>query len=83
MFYRNIPILVYVLFQVLPNDPKARRIFVTSGGLKKIQQIEAKPGSTMMEYISVINSCFPDEIVKFYSPGWLLINFIRCGIEML
>ncbi|XP_050302037.1 sperm-associated antigen 6-like [Anthonomus grandis grandis] len=66
-------ILKYVLGQyskVLPNDPKARRLFVTSGGLKKVQLIEAKPGSTLMEYITVINSCFPEEIVRFYSPGY-------------
>ncbi|KAF7268064.1 hypothetical protein GWI33_018762 [Rhynchophorus ferrugineus] len=23
-----------------------------------------------MEYINVINSCFPEEIVRFYSPGY-------------
>ncbi|XP_060532951.1 sperm-associated antigen 6-like isoform X4 [Cylas formicarius] len=66
-------ILKYVLGQyskVLPKDPKARRLFVTSGGLQKVQQIEAKPGTTLMEYITVINSCFPDEIVRYYSPGY-------------
>ncbi|KAK4877934.1 hypothetical protein RN001_010440 [Aquatica leii] len=66
-------ILKYVLGQfskVLPNDPKARRLFVTSGGLKKIQEIDAEPGSTLLEYITVINSCFPEEIVRYYSPGY-------------
>lgn len=58
------------MFQILPNDPKARRIFVTSGGLKKVQEIEAQPGTTLYEYINVINSCFPDEIVRYYSPGY-------------
>lgn len=57
-------------FQILPNDPKARRLFVTSGGLKKVQEIDAQPGSTLYEYITVVNSCFPDEIVRYYSPGY-------------
>lgn len=54
----------------MPNDPKARRIFVTSGGLKKVQEIDALPGTTLHEYITVVNSCFPDEIVRYYSPGY-------------
>lgn len=32
--------------------------------------MDAKPGTTLYEYISVINSCFPEEIVRFYSPGY-------------
>ncbi|XP_054893469.1 sperm-associated antigen 6-like [Poeciliopsis prolifica] len=66
-------ILKYVVCQfskVLPNDSKARRLFVTSGGLKKLQEIEADPGSTLQEYINTINNCFPEEIVRYYSPGY-------------
>ncbi|XP_022904975.1 sperm-associated antigen 6-like [Onthophagus taurus] len=66
-------ILKYVLGQfskVLPNDAKARRLFVTSGGLSKVQEIDAEPGSTLLEYITIINSCFPEEIVRYYSPGY-------------
>lgn len=58
------------VFKVLPNDPKARRLFVTSGGLKKVQEITAEPGSTLMEYITIVNACFPEEIVRYYSPGY-------------
>ena len=50
--------------KVLPHDSKARRIFVTSGGLKKIQEIKTEPGSALSEYINTINNCFPEEIVK-------------------
>ena len=50
--------------QVLPHDSKARRLFVSSGGLRKVQEIRAEPGSELAEYINVINSCFPEEIVK-------------------
>jgi len=50
--------------KVLPHDAKARRLFVTSGGLKKIQEIKAEPGSALAEHINTINGCFPEEIVK-------------------
>ena len=55
---------------MLPHDSKARRIFVTSGGLKKVQEIKAEPGTALYEYITSINNCFPEEIVKYYSPGY-------------
>lgn len=57
-------------FQILPRDPRARRLFVTTGALRRVQELEAEPGSTMMEYITLINSCFPDEIVRYYTPGY-------------
>ncbi|XP_076680034.1 sperm-associated antigen 6 isoform X2 [Andrena cerasifolii] len=66
-------ILKYVLGQfskILPHDARARRLFVTSGGLKKVQEIQADPGSALSEYIQVINCCFPEEIVRYYSPGY-------------
>ncbi|XP_053751822.1 sperm-associated antigen 6 isoform X4 [Panthera pardus] len=50
--------------KVLPHDSKARRLFVTSGGLKKVQEIKAGPGSLLQEYINSINSCYPEEIVS-------------------
>ncbi|GBP19896.1 Sperm-associated antigen 6 [Eumeta japonica] len=67
------PILKYILAQyakILPNDAQARRLFVTTGALKKIQEIEAEPGSSLKEYINIINSCFPEEIVRYYTPGF-------------
>ncbi|XP_069369105.1 sperm-associated antigen 6 [Paralichthys olivaceus] len=66
-------ILKHVVCQfskVLPHDSKARRLFVTSGGLKKVQEIDAEQGSPLQEYINAINSCFPEEIVRYYSPGY-------------
>ncbi|XP_068604220.1 sperm-associated antigen 6 [Brachionichthys hirsutus] len=66
-------ILKHVLGQfskVLPHDSKARRLFVTSGGLKKVQEIEAEPGSVLQQHVSSINGCFPEEIVRYYSPGY-------------
>ncbi|XP_068160682.1 sperm-associated antigen 6 [Antennarius striatus] len=66
-------ILLHVLGQfskLLPHESKARRRFVTSGGLKKVQEIQAEPGSVMQEHIDAINDCFPEEIVRYYSPGY-------------
>ena len=60
-------ILKYVVGQfakVLPNDTKARRQFVTSGGLKKVQEINADPNSDLGENINAINNCYPEEIVR-------------------
>ncbi|XP_045517324.1 sperm-associated antigen 6-like isoform X2 [Pieris brassicae] len=66
-------ILKYVLAQyakILPNDARARRLFVTTGALKRIQEIDTVPGTSLKEYINIINSCFPEEIVRFYTPGY-------------
>ncbi|XP_050671947.1 sperm-associated antigen 6-like isoform X1 [Leptidea sinapis] len=66
-------ILKYVLAQyakILPNDARARRLFVTTGALKRVQEIDTVPGTSLKEYIYIINSCFPEEIVRYYSPGY-------------
>lgn len=56
--------ITFICVQILPNDAQARRLFVTSGGLKKVQEIQAEPGTTLSEYITVINCCFPEEIIR-------------------
>lgn len=56
--------------KVLPHDARARRLFVASGGLKKIQEIGVEPGTVLAEYIRTINQCYPEEIVRYYSPGY-------------
>ncbi|KAK0165994.1 hypothetical protein PV328_004458 [Microctonus aethiopoides] len=66
-------ILKYVLGQfskILPNDPRARRLFVTTGGLKKVQELQPDATSPLSEYIAIINSCFPEEIIRYYTPGY-------------
>lgn len=55
---------------MLPSDARARRLFVTTGALKKVQEIPAEPGTSMMECIAIINACFPEEIVRYYTPGY-------------
>ena len=76
-------ILQHVVAQyskVLPNDPAARRLFVTSGGLKKVQEIKTEPETALCEYIREINTCFPEEIVRYYSPGYSeqLLQRVEC-----
>ncbi|RKO86618.1 armadillo-type protein, partial [Blyttiomyces helicus] len=93
-------ILKYVAGQfakILPNDVAARRAFVSSGCLQRIQEIangygsqpgvpgtlaqqqaamagsqglSALTGTKMGEYIRTINECYPEEIVRYYSPGY-------------
>lgn len=66
-------ILKHIISQfskVLPNDPKARRLFVTSGGLKKMQEMNVQAGTELFQHVRDINNCFPEEIVKYYTPGY-------------
>merc|ERR1712066_1078082 len=66
-------ILKYVVQQfakVLPNDLNARRSFVQSGGLQKIQEVKAEVGSKLHDYIDEINLLYPPEIVQYYSPNY-------------
>lgn len=67
-------ILKYVVHQfakVLPNNPGARRSFVQSRGLQKIQELKNdEKGSKMQEYIATINSLYPADIVQYYSPNY-------------
>ena len=60
-------ILKHVVSQfakVLPHDAQARRQFVTSGGLRKVQEINAERNSALSEHINSINNCYPEEIVR-------------------
>lgn len=54
------------LSKVLPNDASARRVFQTVGGLKKIQELKASPSSEVGAMVEAINSCYSEDVVKFY-----------------
>jgi hypothetical protein len=75
-FSQNCPekILKYVVAQfakVLPNQPNARKSFVQSRGLETIQSLKSDDkNSKLQEYINTINSCYPPEIVQYYSPNY-------------
>lgn len=58
------------LVQVLANDAPGRAAFVHSGGLQKLQEMAEQPGSRLKEAVAVINSSYPEEIVKYYSPTY-------------
>ena len=65
-------ILKYVLQQfakVLPSDTGgAKKQFVTSGCLKKIQQLRGD--EKIDEYVKLINGLYPEDIVEYYSPNF-------------
>lgn len=66
-------ILKYVCGQyakVLPTDIAAKREFVANRGLATVQRINADSNSALAEYIQTINSCYPPEIVQYYSPDY-------------
>lgn len=75
-------ILKYVIAQfakILPHNVAARRQFVTSGGLQRVQDIanaleksqeNGLQGTKLGEAIRSINECYPEEIVRYYSPGY-------------
>jgi hypothetical protein len=56
--------------KVLANDPAGRAAFVHSGGLAAVQQMGEAPGSKLKEAVEIINSVYPEEIVKYYSPSY-------------
>lgn len=29
-----------------------------------------EPGTAAMEYVTIINACYPEEIVRYYTPGY-------------
>ncbi|RKP02524.1 hypothetical protein CXG81DRAFT_29488 [Caulochytrium protostelioides] len=67
--------IVHQIAKVLPHNVVARRAFVTSGGLQRIQEIShayAKDahGAVLAEFITAINACYPEEIIRYYSPGY-------------
>lgn len=66
-------ILKYIVAQyakVLPTDVEAKKKFVTSRGLAKLQVIKqkAEPGTPLYETIDLINQNYPEEVVNFYAP---------------
>jgi 3-methyladenine DNA glycosylase AlkD len=65
-------ILKYVVKQyakVLPNDVEAKKKFAEGRGLAKLQLIQTDDNE-LMETIKLINTCYPEEVVKYYSPGY-------------
>lgn len=55
---------------VLPNDAAARKAFMASGLLQRVQEIKANAPPKVAESIARINSCFPEEAVRFSDPAY-------------
>ena len=62
--------VVHQISKVLPNDPQGRHDFVAGGGLAACQALDAQSGTALKEYVDVIKSCYPEEIVQYYSPTY-------------
>lgn len=55
--------------KILPCYPETKVTFVTSGCLRKIQELE--PDQETAKYIQTIQDSFPPEVVQFVSPSYL------------
>lgn len=67
----NAKVQKYVLAQyaaVLPNDAAARKAFMQTGLLQRVQEIKASAPPKVLESIARINAAFPEEAVKFSDP---------------
>jgi hypothetical protein len=58
------------LGRVLAHDPAGRSAFVHSGGLARLQVLAEAPDSKLKEAVAVVNSSYPEEIVRYYSPSY-------------
>jgi hypothetical protein len=69
----NPQIQKYVLAQyaaILPHDAAARKAFMQSGLLERVQVIKATAPPKVLESIERINSAFPVEAVRFSDPSY-------------
>jgi hypothetical protein len=53
---------------ILPHDAAARRAFMATGLLQRVQEIKAGAPPKVIESVARINACFPDEAVRFSDP---------------
>lgn len=66
-------ILKHILNQYvkhLKNNTNEKKAFVTNGGLQKLQELKPSLSEPLKEKIDEINSYYPEEIVKYYSPDY-------------
>ncbi len=81
--------------KILPHDVAARKVFVTAGCLQRLQEIasslagqegatsgvpNALSGTKLGEHIRTINECYPEEIVRYYSPGYSAALLDKVGL---
>lgn len=66
-------ILKHILNQYtkyLNENKQERNKFLSSGGLKKLQELKTRVSEPLKEKIDEINSFYTDDIVKYYSPDY-------------
>jgi hypothetical protein len=66
-------ILKHILNQYCKNlklNISDKKNFVQNGGLQKLQELKTKLSEPLKEKIDEINSFYPEEIVKYYSPDY-------------
>jgi len=58
--------------KILPHDVNAKKLFVTSRGLAKLQEIKEKceEDSPLYEAIGVINNAYPEEVIRYFDPNY-------------
>ena len=69
----NAKIQKYVLAQyaaILPKDAAARKAFLQTGLLQRVQEIKQMASGKLLESIERINSAFPAEAVRFSDPAY-------------
>lgn len=67
-------ILCHVLERIsnlLSKNPKIRAPFVSSGGFRSVQLLQADNDAELKRLIDAINDCYPDQAVRFYSPNYV------------
>ena len=47
-----------------------KKQFVMNGGLQRLQELKQRVSEPLREKIDEINSYYPDDIVKYYSPEY-------------
>lgn len=54
--------------KVLPNDSTAQRMFISTGGLKKVLEIDTSQHENISQCVESVKKCFSPDIIKFYMP---------------
>lgn len=62
--------LVQQFAKILKTDLEARKSFMLSGCLQKLQSVKADQGSELQEHIAAINACYPPEVIQSFSPNF-------------
>jgi hypothetical protein len=66
-------ILKHILQQYtkyLKDDNIEMKDFAQNGGLQKLQELKGKVGEKLVALIDQINTFYPDDIIKYYSPEY-------------